>query len=342
MIEMRNKKWIALGFAVIAAILLLLLPNTPRKQYYHHQGNIFGTYYNIRYEGTEDLHEAVKQRLQEFDNSLSMFNKNSVISQINRNEAVQTDSLFEHMFYEAQAISQLSNGAFDITVAPLVNAWGFGTSQVKGERLEVRGKIDSLKAFVGYRNIQLEGHTLLKKDERIVLDASAIAKGYACDVIAQLLRQHGVENLLVDIGGEVVVKGHNDKGNAWRVGITRPTIDATGAEKELQEVIASTDLCMATSGNYRQYYYQDGQRRSHTIDPRSGFPVEHSLLSATVVASSCMRADALATACMVLGAEQAMQMIEQTADASCYLIIADSDSLRVASSQRWHFGTKNR
>ena len=342
MIEMRNKKWIALGFAVIAAILLLLLPNTPRKQYYHHQGNIFGTYYNIRYEGTEDLHEAIKQRLQEFDNSLSMFNKNSVISQINRNEAVQTDSLFEHMFYEAQSISQLSNGAFDITVAPLVNAWGFGTSQVKGERLEVRGKIDSLKAFVGYRNIQLEGHTLLKKDERIVLDASAIAKGYACDVIAQLLRQHGVENLLVDIGGEVVVKGHNDKGNAWRVGITRPTIDATGAEKELQEVIASTDLCMATSGNYRQYYYQDGQRRSHTIDPRSGFPVEHSLLSATVVASSCMRADALATACMVLGAEQAMQMIEQTADASCYLIIADSDSLRVASSQRWHFGTKNR
>lgn len=342
MIEMRNKKWIALGFAVIAAILLLLLPNTPRKQYYHHQGNIFGTYYNIRYEGTEDMHEAIKQRLQEFDNSLSMFNKNSVISQINRNEAVQTDSLFEHMFYEAQAISQLSNGAFDITVAPLVNAWGFGTSQVKGERLEVRGKIDSLKAFVGYRNIQLEGHTLLKKDERIVLDASAIAKGYACDVIAQLLRQHGVENLLVDIGGEVVVKGHNDKGNAWRVGITRPTIDATGAEKELQEVIASTDLCMATSGNYRQYYYQDGQRRSHTIDPRSGFPVEHSLLSATVVASSCMRADALATACMVLGAEQAMQMIEQTADASCYLIIADSDSLRIASSQRWHFGTKNR
>ena len=246
------------------------------------------------------------------------------------------------MYYEAQAISQLSDGAFDITVAPLVNAWGFGTSQVKGERLEVRGKIDSLKAFVGYRNIQLEGHTLLKNDERIVLDASAIAKGYACDVIAQLLRQHGVENLLVDIGGEVVLKGYNDKGQAWRVGITRPTIDATGAEKELQEVIASTDLCMATSGNYLQYYYQDGQRRSHTIDPRSGYPVEHSLLSATVVASSCMRADALATACMVLGADKAMEMIEKTEDASCYLILADRDSLRVATSQRWHFGTKNR
>mgnify|MGYP002510329098 CR=1 FL=1 len=132
------KKWIALGFAVIAAVLLLLLPNTPKKQYYHHQGHIFGTYYNIRYEGTEDLHEAIKQRLQEFDHSLSMFNNSSVISQINRNEEVQTDSLFEHMYYEAQAISQLSDGAFDITVAPLVNAWGFGTSQVKGERLEMQ------------------------------------------------------------------------------------------------------------------------------------------------------------------------------------------------------------
>lgn len=331
------KKWIALGFAVIAAILLLLLPNEPKKQYFHNQGNIFGTYYNIRYEGSEDLHQAIKDRLQDFDNSLSMFNENSVISKINRNEDVVTDSLFEHMFCEAQAISQLSNGAFDITVAPLVNAWGFGTSQVKGERLEVRGKIDSLKAFVGYRNIQLEGQTLLKKDERIVLDASAIAKGYACDVIAQLLRQHGVENLLVDIGGEVVVKGHNDKGNAWRVGITRPTIDATGAEKELQEVIASTDLCMATSGNYLQYYFQDGQRRSHTIDPRSGYPVEHSLLSATVVASSCMRADALATACMVLGAEKALEMIEQTTDAACYLIVAKDEELYVMKSQTWQF-----
>jgi thiamine biosynthesis lipoprotein len=343
MTEMRNKKWMALGFAVIAAVLLLLLPNTPKKQYYHHQGNIFGTYYNVRYEGTEDLHTAIQQRLLEFDHSLSMFNKNSVISQINRNEAVQTDSLFEHMFYEAQAISQLSNGAFDITVAPLVNAWGFGTSEAKRrEGEEVKGKIDSLKAFVGYRNIQLEGHTLLKNDERIILDASAIAKGYACDVIAELLLQNDIENLLVDIGGEVVVKGYNDKGQAWRVGITRPTIDATGAEKELQEVIASTDLCMATSGNYLQYYYQDGQRRSHTIDPRSGYPVEHSLLSATVVASSCMRADALATACMVLGADKAMEMIEKTEDASCYLILADSDSLRVATSQRWYFGTKNR
>lgn len=331
------KKWIALGFAIIAAVLLLLLPNEPKKQYYHHQGNIFGTYYNIRYEGSEDLHTAIQQRLQEFDHSLSMFNPQSVISKVNRNDSVVTDSLFEAMYHEAHAISQLSGGAFDITVAPLVNAWGFGTKIQEPRTKNQDINLDSIKSFVGYQHIRLNNHHLEKDDNRITLDASAIAKGYACDVVADLLRENGCQNLLVDIGGEVVLQGVNDKGNAWRVGITRPTIDATGAEKELQEVIASSDLCMATSGNYLQYYFVDGQRRSHTIDPRNGYPVQHSLLSATVTASTCMRADALATACMVLGEQAALDMINQTTDAACYLIIADSDTLRIATSQRWHF-----
>ena len=334
---MRNKKWIALGFAIIAAVLLLLLPNTPKKQYYHNQGNVFGTYYNIRYESTEDLHQAIQQRLQEFDHSLSMFNPQSVISKVNRNDSVVTDSLFKAMYHEAHAISQLSGGAFDITVAPLVNAWGFGTKIQEPRTKNQDINLDSIKAFVGYQHIRLNNHHLEKDDNRITLDASAIAKGYACDVVADLLRENGCQNLLVDIGGEVVLQGVNDKGNAWRVGITRPTIDATGAEKELQEVIASSDLCMATSGNYLQYYFVDGQRRSHTIDPRNGYPVQHSLLSATVTASTCMRADALATACMVLGEQAALDMINQTTDAACYLIIADSDTLRIATSQRWYF-----
>ena len=334
---MRNKKWIALGFAIIAAVLLLLLPNTPKKQYYHNQGNVFGTYYNIRYESTEDLHQAIQQRLQEFDHSLSMFNPQSVISKVNRNDSVVTDSLFKAMYHEAHAISQLSGGAFDITVAPLVNAWGFGTKIQEPRTKNQDINLDSIKAFVGYQHIRLNNHHLEKDDNRITLDASAIAKGYACDVVADLLRENGCQNLLVDIGGEVVLQGVNDKGNAWRVGITRPTIDATGAEKELQEVIASSDLCMATSGNYLQYYFVDGQRRSHTIDPRNGYPVQHSLLSATVTASTCMRADALATACMVLGERAALDMINQTTDAACYLIIADSDTLRIATSQRWYF-----
>lgn len=316
---------------VIAALLLLLLPDSPKAQYYHNQGNIFGTYYNIRYQATEDLHDAIQQRLQDFDHSLSMFNPNSVITHINRNDSITTDPLFEAMYAEAHAISLLSNGAFDITVRPLVNAWGFGNNS----QHTASPNVDSIMAFVGYNKIRLIDHHLVKTDERITLDASAIAKGYACDVVANLLRENGCENLLVDIGGEVVLQGINQQGNAWRVGITRPTIDATGAEQELQEVIESCQLCMATSGNYLQYYFVNGERRSHTIDPRTGSPVQHSLLSATVTASSCMRADALATACMVLGKKEALDMIERTPDAACYLIVADADTLQVITSSRW-------
>ena len=334
--NMNHKKWIALSLAIAAAGLLLLLPSEDKKQYFHHQGHIFGTYYNIRYEGAEDLHEEIQRRLQEFDQSLSIFNPNSVISRINRNDSCTTDSLFEIMYKEASLINQLSNGAFDITVAPLVNAWGFGTRRnalLPNEQVNV----DSIREFVGHSMTQLVAHQLHKEDARISLDASAIAKGYACDIVANLLRQKGCDNLLVDIGGEVVLQGVNDKSKAWRVGITQPMIDATGAEKELQEVIESKDLCMATSGNYLQYYFIDGQRRSHTIDPRTGYPVEHSLLSATVTASSCMRADALATACMVLGEKEALKLIERTEDAACYLIVADNDTLRITKSKRWEF-----
>lgn len=331
------KKWIALGLAIIAALLLLLLPNEPKKQYYHNQGNIFGTYYNIRYESTQDWHQDIQNRLQEFDASLSMFNPQSTISHINRNDSIPTDSLFEAMYTEAYAISELSQGAFDITVAPLVNSWGFGTMNQEPKIKSQNINIDSIKTFVGYQKTTLTNHRLLKEDTRITLDASAIAKGYACDVIADLLRKNGCTNLLVEIGGEVVMNGKNAKGNPWRVGISRPTMDATGIEKELQEIIESTNLCMATSGNYLQYYYVDGQRRSHTIDPRSGYPVAHSLLSATVTASTCMRADALATACMVLGEKEAIALIERTPDAACYLLVANNDTLQVLTSQKWSF-----
>ena len=328
---MKQKKWIALTFMIIAALLLLLLPDNPKQQYYHHQGNIFGTYYNIRYQATEDLHDAIQQRLQDFDHSLSMFKPNSVITHINRHDSITTDPLFEAMYAEAHAISLLSNGAFDITVRPLVNAWGFGNNP----QHTATPNIDSIMAFVGYEKVHLVDHHVIKDDERTTLDASAIAKGYACDVVANLLRENGCDNLLVDIGGEVVLQGVNDKARPWRVGITRPTIDATGAEQELQEVIESSNLCMATSGNYLQYYFVNGERRSHTIDPRTGYPVNHSLLSATVKASSCMRADALATACMVLGKKEALDMIERTPDAACYLIVAEADTLQIITSSRW-------
>ena len=329
------KKWIALGFAIIAAVMLLFLPDTPTTQYYHNQGRIFGTYYNIRYEATEDYHDCIKASLQSIDQSLSMFNPNSVISKVNRNDSVVLDSLFITMFNEAQAISLLSDGAFDITVAPLVNAWGFGTKNQEPKTKTQDINIDSIKAFVGYDKVHLKIHCLQKDDERITLDASAIAKGYACDIVANTLRSQGCDNLLVDIGGEVVLQGINDKGHPWKVGISKPKNNGEGMDNTLQEIISSTDLCMATSGNYLQYYIVGNERRSHTIDPRTGYPVEHSLLSATVTAGSCMRADALATACMVLGKKEALKMIECIPDAACYLIVAEGDSLQVITSSRW-------
>lgn len=331
-----NKKWIALALVVFGLMCLLLWRDEPTLQYYQNQGQVFGTYYNIQYQATEDLNEAIQQRFKDIDASLSMFNDQSTIARINRNEQVTTDSLFEQMYEQAQAISQLTDGAFDITVAPLVNMWGFGLQQGQHNTVQ-QSEIDSILSFVGYTRIALYDHRLLKDDERTTLDASAIAKGYACDVIATVLTANHCDNYLVEIGGEVVLHGVNSKQEPWRVGITKPQDTTQSAQQELQDIVQSTDLCMATSGNYRQFYYMDGERRSHTVDPRTGYPVNHALLSATVTASSCMRADALATACMVLGAEDALDIIAKTPDAACYLVVASGDSAMVQKSSNWQY-----
>ena len=228
------------------------------------------------------------------------------------------------------------HGAFDITIAPFVNFWGFGN---KGRVSTLKDTdhtyiVDSLRQLIGLEKVQLINHHIVKSDPRIMLDGGAVAKGQACDLIAQLLTETGCTNYLVEIGGEIVCHGTNSRGDQWRVGISRPDDDPSG-QQEIQEIIATSDICMATSGNYRNFYYDGNEKRSHTIDPRTGYPVQHSLLSATVVSSSCMRADALATACMVLGAEKALEMIKVAEDASCYLLVAQADSIAVITSPNW-------
>lgn len=318
----------------IAALLIWGWDNEPSLRYFRNEGKVFGTYYNIRYEARTDLQDSINAALQAFDNSLSMFNPHSVLSAINANRDTTTDGAFEAMWAEAERIHALSGGAFDITVAPLVKAFGFGRKSDQYSTISSQ-TIDSLREFVGFEKVALVNHRVVKDDYRIQLDAGAVAKGQACDMIAEMLRRQGCTNWLVDIGGEVVAHGVNDKGEAWHIGITKPNLNNEGAQEALQEVLAVSDICMATSGNYRNYYYADGERRSHTIDPRTGYPVQHSVLSATVVSSSCMRADALATACMVLGAEQALDMIDRANDAACYLIVAENDSLCVVESTKW-------
>ena len=323
-----------IGIAV-CALLIWGWNDDPKSSYYRNEGKVFGTYYNVRYEATEDLETAIQAAFEAFDNSLSMFNPRSILSAVNDNRDTTTNAAFESMWAEAERVYALSNGAFDITVAPLVNYWGFGRKKPTPSPSLKGREIDSLRAFIGFEKVQLVDHKVVKDDPRVQIDGGAVAKGQACDMIAEVLREHGCTNYLVDIGGEVVAHGVNDKGHAWHIGITKPNINNEGAQEELQEILAVSDICMATSGNYRNYYYADGERRSHTIDPRTGYPVQHSLLSATVVSSTCMRADALATACMVLGAEEAMAMIDRAGDAACYFIVAQNDSLVTITSPQW-------
>lgn len=318
----------------LAALMIWGWEEKPKTSYFHNEGKVFGTYYNIRYQASCDLKDSIQAALQAFDNSLSMFNPHSTLSAINANRDTVTDAAFEAMWQEAERVYRLSDGAFDITVAPLVKTFGFGRKSDRQSVINPR-LIDSIRTFVGFDKVQLVNHKVIKSDPRVQLDGGAVAKGQACDMIAGMLQRQDCENYLVDIGGEVVAHGVNGKGENWHIGITKPNLNNEGAQEDLQEILAVNDIAMATSGNYRNYYYEDGERRSHTIDPRTGYPVQHSLLSATVVSSTCMRADALATSCMVLGAEKALDMIARTGDAACYLIVAEKDSLIVLTSPNW-------
>lgn len=325
----------ATGFVIAAVMLYFFEEKEHPLQYFHNQGRVFGTFYSIRYEADRDLHDSIQAALKAFDNSLSMFNPHSTLSAINNNRDTTTDAFFETMWTESERVYYLSDGAFDITVAPLVNLWGFG---FKNREQITDAKIDSLLPLVGFEKIQMINHYVIKTDPRIMLDCGAVAKGLACDVIADVLAHNGSRNYLVEIGGEIVSRGVNPKGDKWRIGITKPVEEdkePKGNGGSLQEIIAVHNICLATSGNYRNFYYEGDEKRSHTIDPRTGRPVQHSLLSATIVSSTCMRADALATACMVIGAEQAMEMIANAEDAACYLIVADGDSTIVQTSKNW-------
>lgn len=303
------------------------------KTYRHAEGSIFGTIYHITYEADRDLQPDMVEALMRVDNSLSMFNDSSVISRINRGEDVNLSKqrMFVEVFQLAQTISKETNGAFDITVAPLVNAWGFG---FKNDTKPSPAAIDSLRQFIGYQNVNIVNHQVQKTDPRTMLDCSAIAKGYGTDVVARLLRSKDVNNFMIEIGGEVVVAGKNDRGGPWRIGVTKPTEDPENQNNELQAVLSlpyhnststskHTLSALATSGNYRNFYYKDGKRYAHTIDPRTGYPVQHNILSATVIAPNCATADAYATSFMVLGLDSAKQVLAHHPELLAYLIYTD-------------------
>lgn len=310
-----------------SAFLLFLIVGTfiiVRQQrlapYQKDTGFIFGTVYNIIYQNDDNLKQDIEAELKRVDFSLSPFNKQSIISKINRNENVKKDKMFTDVFILAQSISKETDGAFDITVAPLVNAWGFG---FKNGTKPTPHAIDSLKQIVGYEKISLTNETVRKKDSRMMLDCSAIAKGYACDVIASFLRKKGIENFMVEIGGEIVTRGINSERLPWKIGVTKPVDDTLDTKQELQTVLNVTNKAMATSGNYRNFYYKNGKKYAHTIDPKTGLPVQHNILSATVLADNCATADAYATAFMVMGLDKAKTVLEKHPELMAYFIYSD-------------------
>ena len=322
---MANKKKLIwqLPFLVLLVVgSVLIIRQQQNMPYQHDQGVVFGTVYNVTYQSDKNLNEEVLAVLNQVDASLSMFNEQSTISKINRNESVKPDNTFIEVFELAKKISEETSGAFDITVAPLVNAWGFG---FKEGQMPDQQAVDSLLAIVGFKKIDLKGGNIVKQDPRIMLDCSAIAKGYGCDMVARLMRSRDIKNYMIEIGGEVVTSGISEKRLPWKIGVTKPTDDSLSVGQELQTVLNVTDKAMATSGNYRNFYYKNGKKYAHTIDPKTGKPVQHNILSATVLASNCATADAYATSFMVLGLDEARKVLEKHPELMAYFIYSDKN-----------------
>lgn len=311
-----------LFLTVLTVASVIIIWNQQTTPYQHNTGFIFGTTYSITYQNNKDLQAEIEAEMNEVDAALSPFNKRSIITAVNNNHQVKLNQKFMQVFNLAENISHETDGAFDITVAPLVNEWGFGFRKGVNPTKHV---IDSLCQIVGYQKVALINGKVVKKDPRINLDCSGIAKGYGSDCVANLLRRHGIENFMVEIGGEIVTAGVNPDRVPWKIGVTKPVDNPTQQNGELQTVLNVTDKAMATSGNYRNFYYKGGRKYAHTIDPKTGYPVQHNILSSTVIADNCATADAYATAFMVLGLNKAKAILQRHPELMVYFIYSDKN-----------------
>lgn len=311
------------GF-LIAAIFALASCNKSNVTTKYYDGMAQGTTYHIIVVAPDsvDFRDEIGSIFTGIDNSLSTYQESSIISRINRNDSnVVVDEYFKSVYNRSVEIAKETNGDFDATVAPLVNAWGFGVSKNTEANDSL---INVIKQHIGYTKAHLNGNTLVKQDSALMFDFNAIAQGYTVDVLAEFLEQNGVETYYVEVGGELRTKGKKVDGKKWTTGIDKPT-DHAEKGKELQVIIQTENQAVATSGNYRKFYIDDetGAKYSHTIDPHTGYPVKHRLLSATVVADNCMDADAYATALMVMGVAEAQEFLNQKENLEGYLVYTD-------------------
>lgn len=297
------------------------------------EGNALGTLYSITYKKPsgvpQGFEDTVKKNIagcfDRINHSFSIYNNHSLLSNINNNRSQETDSLFRIVFLKALRITEETAGAFDISAAPLFDMWGFGAKERKAIDTET---LEEIRSYTGMDKFVLEGTKLIKKDARSRLNMNGIAKGFACDFIAHTLEGLGIENLLIEIGGEIVCKGLNPQKRSWKIGIDSPIDGNTIPGKDVFVTLRLTNKGLATSGNYRNYYIKDGEKFAHIIDPRTGTQVHHNLLSVSVIADDCMTADAYATAFMVMGTDAAVAFLKKQPQLGAYLIYEDNGVFR--------------
>ena len=315
-----NKRYFLVLVMLVVAIVMLFIARG-RKHFFTNEGVVWTTEYHITYEAKHDLGDSIQFIFNKMDMSVSPYNKASLITSLNENTSTRVDAFIQRLMEASMAVNRESGGAFDPTVMPLVNAWGFG---YKSGKLPTRSQLDSILAFVGMDKVSLQGETLVKKDSRVMLDFSSIAKGLACDEIGRMLVRNGARNWLVEIGGEVVASGVNKRGMPWQVSVDMPTSETDGVNHDSALTLALDSGAVATSGNYRKWREEGGNRISHIIDPHTGGSRVGTLLSVTVIAPDCMTADAWATACMVMGDSATRAMMQPRTDLGVMTITADT------------------
>lgn len=313
--------------SILIMMMILTSCNAPeRKQY---TGVTQGSYYSVIYYDERDFSDEIDSILKDVENSVSLWQENSIIRKVNENKDVIVDKIFIDNFNWAVKAAEFSDGLFDATIAPLVSAWGF---HYKKEIALTDKMIDSILELVDYRKIRIEEGRVIKDNENMSLDFNAVAQGYTADLIGEYLYSQGINNYLVDIGGEITAKGVKPNGETWKIGIEKPAPDKN-AERVIQMKIELKDKAVVTSGSYRKYIEKDNVRYSHSIDPRTGVPVEHNLLSATIIADNAAWADCLASICMIAGMEKASELLKNEDVEALFIYLDDDNQLQTFQTE---------
>lgn len=330
---LKSKKYYAV--LLVLLVIVVALPFVRgRKKFITNSGVVWTTEYHITYESKVDLNDSIQKVLAAVDKSASPYNKQSLVTAINEGRSDVPDAFFVKLYNKALEVNKASDGLYDPTVMPLVNAWGFG---YKSGKLPSQQQLDSIIAFVGMQHTKLENGKVVRDDSRVQFDFSSIAKGMACDEVAAMLARNGARNYMVEIGGEVVAHGVNDRGTPWQVSVDMPVPDGDNGPVHSNAVVLSIDsLAVATSGSYRKFKEVNGKKVSHIVNPKTGESSTSTLLSVSIVAPDCMSADAWATACMAMGLDSTQAMMENNKTLGVMTISTDdAGNFIVWSNQRF-------